>query len=283
MQTTDVKANGAVVFWQTASCDRRAMVTAMEAIFSGPDAARRVQPEDTNFRALKRAVTKRFQGGRGSHKELLIRASDLAVTVVREDIGAEENQYQTLHSFPVPVADENGGWNVAPADEIKAEFLAEKNCLDAMLVGKTITHLVERDLQGTRVRPAGGVYWVPESSLPILGKFAEVIESQSDVRIHLLRTVTDPAMIRAIHTAMQDEARALQVEVDAWLTDDENKDKKFPRRFQNAADKLAQKTDEYNRELDTALAVTKTLEAKISRELTKTQFVEQASALLGSL
>jgi len=285
MKNHEVKANGATVFWDTSSVSRSAMVAAFAAVFGEDSAALRVQPEDTNFRALKRAVERRFRNGRGRARELLVRASETAITVVREKVGGTANEYETLHSFPVPIANEDGtGWSVPPSDEIRDDFLREKGILDAVLVGKAITNFVERDLQGTRIRSAGGIYWVPEAHLPQILRFAEVIEARSAVRLNLLTTVADGALVRTIHRALDEEAAALNAEIRAWLLDPENKGRKFPRRFVSAADEMKQRAASYSGELGAALEVTRDLEKTIGGNLVaRSQFAASASSVMGAL
>lgn len=276
----ELKINGAVVFWQAASCSRDHMVAALAASLSKEVARSMVPPEDSNRRALKRAVADLYGAKQGMKAETLIRSSEEAITVVEEKVGASKNAYKTLHSFPIPVGSvESGDWEVAPADEIKKKFFEEKQAMSATVAGKVMKHYVEGALQATRVRPNGGVYWLPEDALASFTKFSNAVEKNTEIRVHVLRTVADAKAIRAIRTALETEVADLDIDIRQWIDDPSNKDKAFPRRFQNAADVLGEKMKSYAGELETSFSAAKVLETTVTTARNKAALVETSEKL----
>lgn len=281
MEQGTLEISGAIVFWRAATTDREVMREAMRQ--AGRDEAvivRRVPAEDTHLRALKRAVQRRWS----SQGDYLIRQSETTITVVQEDVGATENDYKTVRSYPVPEGSLAEGWQVAPDPEIEQEFVRQKAILDAQTAGECIASVLgSSTVEAVRVRPSGGVLWAPESGLESFLRFVGHLEDNSDCVIHILRTAKDGRALRAIREAMRDEVDGLGAEISGWLRDPANQGRKFPKRFSNATERLRQKTALYEEELGAAFADLKSLDEAARLAASKAVLANSATGVLGSL
>lgn len=117
----------------------------------------------------------------------------------------------------------DGSVRFAPMPEEAADVVAAYNRHLGLLrppqVGRAIVSIVYH-LRGTALRPSGGVYWLPSSSMDKWTAVSDVIERSGvggQNKVYVVRHAMDHDSIRAVHDALRNEvlteAQRLEKEV----------------------------------------------------------------------
>jgi hypothetical protein len=141
--------------------------------------------------------------------------------VVEERRGQDANDYQ--HTLTARINDDTLQIRFSPFDERAARVVAAFNTHLGMLkpaqVSTALVAILD-SLGGTRLRPTGAIYWLPEHRLDEWQRVAQAVERAAAGRpsaVYLLRNQMDADAVRAVRDAIvaevQQEAERIQKEV----------------------------------------------------------------------
>ena len=102
-------------------------------------------------------------------------------------------------------------------DAIVARFNELRDRLHADAVAAMLTRYVSGPCHGTSLRPAGGVYWVPEDKAAQWKRLVEAVEAAGETSgsnsVYLLRTAADEGMVTAVRDAITHELQSAAAEI----------------------------------------------------------------------
>lgn len=129
--------------------------------------------------------------------------------VVSETVGEDRNEYQTSFSARVDVKERRNPPRVVTGSSDCWSSIVEwyNEALDRAsqeAVGGYLSRVVYA-LGGTALRPNGGVYWLPESSIDRFNKVVESIESAGTHAVFTLSVAKDQQLARSIVDAITNE------------------------------------------------------------------------------
>ena len=203
----EVKQNGVTVWW---SLSDGTNVNLLREGFEAIKKSHLIPEVSENSQALRRALKTHFRG-----RDVLIRPirGVCGFAVVREDDSGKEMEYE--EELRIMVTNLTGGhfsqfsenmrnqFASNPQehplrDAIKESYLFEKNLIPAASLGKILVQAC-RELNGIPLRPRGGMYWIPKSSIEDWEKIVAVVESANRGNTTWkMRTSTDAESIQAI-------------------------------------------------------------------------------------
>lgn len=206
MNDTFMKANGAVVYWTPAEATNLSVLNdALDRLALGEFKAQARTP----FACLKDALAEHFRG-----RDFLIEALEQdgknfgfeVVQVIRHE---EENEYKKLHSFvmnahlQMAMKPHDGG----KATEIVLGFNRQLGLIKAAQLTEVMVKIVEH-LGGTRLRPRGGIYWLPDSQVSEwrgIGKEIQAACAKGATTLYTLTVLKDEDAVRAVRDAITAE------------------------------------------------------------------------------
>lgn len=228
MQYVSVSVSGITTFWALKDGGSHA---ALKDAFAAaglahlapavrtPRAALRLAVEDAAPLALAAAAGEGGRGGRGRPDETpMVRPLRKMVgfAVVREARGDEANEYVTLARVRFPREGESvptGGLVFAPEcpqgfrDAVRGQFVRHVG-------GVPVTNLIISMVQaaaalgGTLLRPAGGVYWVPQEGVAAWAGLAQAVSACGGGEVYATTCAADERMAAAVEAAIRREVEA---------------------------------------------------------------------------
>jgi hypothetical protein len=205
MVESRLDVGGAVTFWALAEwSDRHRLESAFASI--GLSA---FVPEPRPAPACLKDALEDVLGG----PRVLVRplANRDGFAVVREDRGIDANQYLTLFTAAVrdgrdPVFDP---WT-ADADRVADAYRRQLGRVPAGQLSAALVKVVE-SLGGTRLRPAGAIYWVPGPRIGAWAEAGRAAEDAAETRpsaVYVLRHRLDADAVRAVKDAVVGEVES---------------------------------------------------------------------------
>lgn len=212
------KASGAVVFWSPSEwVDREKLNRGLEMLSLG----HATLEERTPYACLKNAVEANFRS-----KNYLCQPLDdtVAFEVVEVLRGVTNNAYS--QKFRVSVPDPKNApltLQMSPYDsEQAAQLAASYGRFRSLVRGSAVTTTIVKIIEGwsgSRLRPSGSIYWLPEGRLDQWHGLGAVLEmaSQGGFRSYTMRVHHDVDSVRAIRDALahevKEEAKRIKEEV----------------------------------------------------------------------
>jgi hypothetical protein len=205
MVESRLDVGGAVTFWALADWSNRSR---LEAAFGSIGLAAFVPEPRPAPACLKDALDDVLGGPRVLVRPL---ASRDGFAVVREDRGLACNQYATLFTAAVrdghdPVFDP---WTV-DADRVADAYRRQLGRVPAGQLSAALVKVVE-SLGGTRLRPAGAIYWVPGPRIAAWAEVGRAAEDAAENRpsaVYVLRHRLDADAVRAVKDAVVSEVES---------------------------------------------------------------------------
>jgi len=213
LNTTNISVSGVVTYWRLSWTDRNRLEQALTAI-GLPE----LLPDQRQPTTILRNAMQQLYGGNGH----LIRplADGDGWEVVDERKGVQANDYghilsarvqgETSASIEVSVTT-----TADQRDAIVTRYDELRDRLHADAVAAMLTRYVSGRCHGTSLRPAGGVYWVPEDQVAQWRRLVEAVEAAAvDANsVYLLRTAADEGMVTAVRDAITHELQSAAAEI----------------------------------------------------------------------
>ena len=211
MQNGTIEIAGAIVFWNVAAeTDRNKLVTELTAI--GQE--QHLPGVRTAFAAAKQACLKKFRGD-GFRIDKLKDGN--GVTVERVERGELDNTYSQVAYMLVDdennlvevcrVVDPSIGNPAQIESELIDAFQVELGLCAANAVGLALARAVEAH-SGYRLRPTGGVYFLPNFESEAFEKIAKVFEAcgaRGETMVHRMEVAKGDQTIRAVHSTIREQ------------------------------------------------------------------------------
>jgi hypothetical protein len=251
MTTNNLRLGGAVIFWSLAEyTDRERLADGLAEAGFG-DLSPEPRPAAA---ALKDALESTFRGARVLVRPLANRDGFAVITEAR---GADFNRYeQTLAATLVGT---RPAIQFAPYDtrceDVLSAYERHRTLLKAHQVGECLVRIIER-LGGTRLRPQGAIYWLPENRLELWQGATRAVELATAGRPHasyLLRHQMDADAVKAVRDAVCVEVLAEAKRIQADVLSGELKERALESR-RAQAEELRGKVALYESLLDAGLA-----------------------------
>tara|TARA_Y100001973_G_scaffold11149_1_gene15135 strand:+ start:368 stop:1276 length:909 start_codon:yes stop_codon:yes gene_type:complete len=296
----EIRPEGAIVCWRTASGNRAVIKEALDKLGFGKLLPSRETPLAAGKRAMARWA--RLNNWRGdSRTEVLVRGSKGGVSIVAErkadteDVAAKSiNDYGTvsklalgkkglLTSYAEALCFDGGtlgggklgAWTAVPG-ELQQIYDDERNTVSAHALGWTIKEVLVR-LNAVRVRPEGGVVWVPESEVPKVEALRDaIVKAAPGAAVYVIRTVMDTAALACIGDALKSEVEQIDSEINRYL--DEERDP--PPRYTEKVKAAQEKVDAYEKALKAQFGVVTGLAEKTEEKLTQSSFMDTVANAL---
>lgn len=273
MQEQTLKVDGVLTFWSVGK------YTHLETLAEGLTAlgyADCVPEPRTPSAALKDALVHCFKGRDYEVKSLKNRDG---FEVIRIDRGDVANRY--TNRLTAKIVDNGGSPQIqfSPLDSTAGAVVAQFNeQLGLVLpdqVSDGLVKLIER-LGGTRMRPRGGVYWLPSHCLGTWDGVAKVLakcgHSGTDNTVYLVRHTWDPDSLAAVRDAFTAEVRAEAERIHSDIFGGQLGERAIEHRRQQAED-LRKKILLYEEVLNTSLA-------SLHEQVDKAEQAEATAALV---
>lgn len=282
MKNGELQIAGSVVFWNVAAeTNQVALAEKLTAI--GQESC--IPHERTAFAAAKCACAKHYRG-EGYRVEKL--KDGHGITVERITRGETENQYtqiayvlvndETVTIEKICITDADAKDPGAVENALFDSFLDELKLCAANAVGLALARAVEAH-DGYRLRPTGGVYFLPNFQSESFEKIAEIFEEcgvNGKTMVHRMEVAKGDQTIRAVHSTIREGITERIAEMKEELA---NGLKKAGRRNRTEEiQKLIDQTSRYESLLDESLA-----EVRKDLEEVKIQMVAEVIAGAGSL
>lgn len=205
-----LRIDGAVVFWTLGEYSSRLKIEAgLQGISLMGGAWDKLSPgERTPSACLRDAVGKSYPKHHITH---LAKRDGWAV--MEESRSSDDVAASTIASFRVDEATHQiqmlRGFNYQKLMEIQSEYQAQRLLLKPAQVGNSLVRMLFR-LNATTIRPTGGIYWLPNDSLPAWAEISKVIESAGVGGKNSMYRIThqfDADAIRAVRDAILAEVQ----------------------------------------------------------------------------
>lgn len=282
MKTNTIEIAGEVCFWNCAAeTDQFKLAQMLDAI----DRNECIPHARTAFAAAKQACLKHYRG-EGYRVEKLKDGN--GVTVERITRGELENSYtqiaymivdddaQTIEKCRVTdTIIENPSF---VEGELIDSFQAELRLCSANAVGLALARAVEAH-DGYRLRPTGGVYFLPNFKAEGFQKVADIFEACAiggNTMVHRLSVAKGDATIRAVHSTIRERITERIAEMRDELANGLKKNGRKNRADEVKA--LIEQTKRYETLLDESLA-----EVRADLENVKIQLAMETVATAGTL
>jgi hypothetical protein len=282
MQSAELNISGSVVFWNCAvETDVRRLTAELELIGESEF----LPGERTPFAALKRAAAKLWKGEEYHIANLKDREG---ITVEKVTYGETENTYDqiayaTLNEKQTAVdVVYCKGWETKVSEqEWRDAADYELNLCAANAVGIALAKAVEA-LDGYRLRPTGGVYFLPNWQSERFARIAAAYEAagfDGNTQVHRLEVAHGDQTIRSVHSTITERIRERVAEMRQELADGL---KKAGRRNRLAeVNDLAAKVAKYESLLQTSLSDVQAELANVQTQLAMEQVAASADLFAG--
>lgn len=282
MKSGSIEISGSVVFWNVAAETNQVhLAKELKAI----DQESLIPHERTAFAAAKQAAAKHYRG-EGYRVEKLKDGN--GVTVERITRGELENEYtqiayiivddDALTIEKIRVTDEQVNDKNAVESHLIDLFQTELKLCSANAVGLALAKAVEVH-DGIRLRPTGGVYFLPTFKEDGFQKVAEIFEAAAvggQTMVHRLSVAKGDQTIRAVHSTIRERISERITEMRDELAKGLKKAGRKNRKDEVQA--LIEQTTRYETLLDESLA-----EVRKDLEAVKIQLAMEQVAQAGNL
>ena len=200
----EVSVNGRVVFWTLGEDSDHAI---LEQGLTDCSLGGYCPDENTAKAALKSALVSIYGSRRCLIRPLDGRAGYLVVQEKGEGEGNISLSHVPLFSVDVPTGPEGILFKDPESGEIvehhqagivRDQFWRELDKVPSHKVARALVNIIDR-ISGTSLRETGGIYWIPERTLPIWEKVVTAVESASPSNaIYALNTAKDDDCLRAV-------------------------------------------------------------------------------------
>lgn len=250
----NVTVGGAIVYWTLSDdFDAELLKTGLQNLGLekfAPDAR-------TTVSALKQALIN--AAGLCKLKNVLVRGlenpKEDGFIVVRENLGDQDNEYDTLfHADHHP----SEGLRLQCDDpnfcaHTQNEFRKCSGSASAYAVSKSLVNIAA-ELHGTPLRPSGGIYWIPDHKLSQWEDVVKVVSAAAhgETKLYKIRTVFDDSAADALRDAV---ANAINSDVKALeeYTKKDNAKERFLRARREDAKRLREKVKSWEEVLNLTL------------------------------
>lgn len=217
-----IAANGAVTYWKTSDTSRDALREALTQASLEDLVPRQREP----FSVLRAALLQLCAAASHEDNKYIVldrkapKVNGYEVHLVRKE-SPDYNVVALLGSYKVDehehiTADLNAFFTLS---DVEAVYAHQKGLVPAATVGGVLVKAVQR-IGGVCLRPAGGVYWVPQDSLPKLVEVAGALQrAQEGTKVYTIHTVLDDAAIDAVKDALIAEVTAITASIRAELVE----------------------------------------------------------------
>jgi len=217
MTTSKVRVDGRLCFWKLGEhFDRDAVYDALDALGWKSNCPLARSATSALKEAMREIVRQWNLPG------VLVRdledADEDGVSVVREDKGVVENNYTTLFtcrwtkatSEGEPFAQVTAYASTVDETAIDKWFQHYRKRITQHSVAKMLRVIVTERLNGTSLRPSGGVYWLPAEAIEQLeqlaGKVSDACDTPDRCKLYLPEfNLTDPEAVEAVRDAITDD------------------------------------------------------------------------------
>lgn len=282
MQNGTIEIAGSVVFWNVAvETNQVELSERLKAI----EQESCIPHERTAFAAAKQACLKHYRG-EGYRVEKLKDGN--GITVERITRGETENQYTQIAYVIVNdetetielcrVIDTQEANPTQIESDLINSFLDELKLCSANAVGLALARAVEAH-DGYRLRPTGGVYFLPNFKSESFQKIAEIFEAcgvGGKTMVHRMEVAKGDQTIRAVHSTIREGITERITEMRDELA--KGLKKAGRRNRTDEIQKLIDQTTRYESLLDESLA-----EVRADLENVKVQMAMEQVACAGSL
>src|SRR5262245_41265475 len=207
MPEHNVELGGAVAFWSLAEWSRRDLLKLGLARAGLESHTPEPRPASA---ALKEALEEVLGGPRVLVRPLAKRDG---FVVVREDRGQEANCYSQEMRARVQANGSAPCLSFEPLDDravkVQEAFQRQLGLLHATQVSACLVSVVE-SLGGARLRPSGGIYWLPGHRVDEFRRAALAVEEAGQGKpsaVYLLRHRMDADAVRAVRDAIVGEVQ----------------------------------------------------------------------------
>lgn len=223
MTIRNVQENGAVVYWYTNGPVLRASLRAalVEWGLSSARVDSLVSVEDRPAPSLERAV-KRLTGsrrGRKSGPEVAQTANGFEVIEVQKAMDGND-RYQRAH-YVTPEGDLLESMSHLHLPEtIRHFYEEEKLSITGSMMGIMATALADQELSGTKLRPSGGMYWLPAATLILFNDLDELLQNRGlgSLKLEQISSVMTEKSIAAVVAALVQEALVIREDIDQLIS-----------------------------------------------------------------
>lgn len=210
VKSFEVNIGGAIVYWNlSGDFDHSTLKDGLSTL----GLSKSVPETRTHTAALKEALCKAV---RDEHLEnVLVRGlekpSEDGFVVVKEELGSDENEYETLHHVVFDTI--SGRLHQKPendfADAVRSQFYRCLASVSAYATSKSLVQIACH-LEGVPLRQAGGIYWLPEHKIESWRHVAQVVEKSAigSAKFYEIKTVLDTNSIEAIRDAVTNSISA---------------------------------------------------------------------------
>jgi hypothetical protein len=220
VENVAIRANGAVVYWKTSDTSRGRLLGALDAVD-----LLELLPKQREPHAILRAALLQLcnANGTGDRKYIVVERKAPKVqgyqihSVDKQDgqdsIVAFQGGYR-LDEYENIVHDGDPQHQQAfDVPSVVAVYSYQQNIVPAATVGRVLVGAVQR-IGGVCLRPAGGIYWVPEDVLLSIRALALVLNgANADCKVYIINTVLDDAAIDAVKDALVAEVTAITASI----------------------------------------------------------------------
>jgi hypothetical protein len=282
MLNNTIELAGSVVFWNVAAETNQ---TKLAQLLDAIDQDNCIPHARTAFAAAKQACLKHYRG-EGYRVEKLKDGN--GITVERITRGELENTYTQIAYVivdddlntieKVRVIDTQASDQAAVESALIESFQTELRLCSANAVGMALAKAIEAH-DGYRLRPTGGVYFLPTFKEESFQKVAEIFEqcaTGGQTMVHRLSVAKGDATIRAVHSTIRERISERIAEMRDELAAGLKKNGRKNRAEEVQA--LIEQTTRYEALLDESLA-----EVRADLENVKTQLVMETIATAGNL
>ena len=271
---------GVITFWSLTDFSSR------EAVIQGfgrADLAQFVPEEQEAVTILKDALTE-VMGGRSTLIRPLAKRSGWAV--VGEARGQEKNDYQHLARAEVTangsvlVVPTSSDWTAEQTNAVYAEFAKYRGMVPAQRLASSLVNIAY-SLGGIRLRPTGGIYFIPPGKVDRWKEAAAAVEAAGKNSLYLLSQELNPDTVRAVRDALQTEVEAASKRLHEEILSGDLGERALATRVAEVGE-LRTKVESYEQILGVGLeALRKQVDSVGSLHLTGTLMAGAADAIAG--
>lgn len=201
MTSNTMSMGGCVTFWSLAD---RTSHAALETALRACGLQDLVPEKRTRVAALRDAIHAVL--GHGDVRSEALKKGGWYV--VRALAGVEDVTYRHVLTAKVENKDadlEVTGPSAASYEQaLKDELERQTNVLKPPTITAVLTDLVSK-LRGNRLRPSGGIYWLPDSALGEWELMSNAVEIAGANRVYKVRHRFDEDSVRAVRDALREE------------------------------------------------------------------------------
>lgn len=215
MTEKTIQACGAIVFWSLSGTNDS---TLLEACFAANGFVDFTPPPQTRGEALKSALQEIYPTRTENDQCFLIRPTgrkDGSLVVVQERREDEQNEYAPVARYWTSKnhdgidCDYGNGDVVQNPTDVYEAYMRNKRYVSNDRLTRALVG-ISYALNGVSLRANGGIYWIPEESLPRLQKLAEGIASaavSTTSNIYFIKTMFDERAAEAVRDAIMRDVR----------------------------------------------------------------------------